>query len=237
MSAASATASLIPNASRTRSSFRPPTSLAPCTWGMPSTIRCKTFSFAGSEHAEDFNAGDGFPDPDHAGIATPPVIERLIYAQEKKTRRDLGREELGNRPLWQWKDKYKARILGQIARELCSCVQAGNEPALRLMKAVHTRVRVTFFNWFPRRLYLPRQTAGQLGCPFADLSRRRRNLRGEHQERLLDLQIPRQRRVASVSERRDPRTGVYPLLHHGFPRRCSATRPSAFIRATNALSI
>ena len=32
------------------------------------------------------------PGTDHAGIATQAVVERLIYAQEKKTRRDLGRE-------------------------------------------------------------------------------------------------------------------------------------------------
>ena len=42
------------------------------------------------------------PGTDHAGIATQAVVERLIYAQEKKTRRDLGREELVKR-IWAWK--------------------------------------------------------------------------------------------------------------------------------------
>src|SRR3954447_24902345 len=43
------------------------------------------------------------PGTDHAGIATQAVVERLIFAQEKKTRRDLGREELVRR-IWEWKD-------------------------------------------------------------------------------------------------------------------------------------
>ena len=51
------------------------------------------------------------PGTDHAGIATQAVVERLIFQQEKKTRRDIGREELVKR-IWQWKDKYEARILG-----------------------------------------------------------------------------------------------------------------------------
>ncbi|MGH2626738.1 MAG: class I tRNA ligase family protein, partial [Anaerolineales bacterium] len=37
------------------------------------------------------------PGTDHAGIATQAVVERLIYQQEKKTRHDLGREELVKR--------------------------------------------------------------------------------------------------------------------------------------------
>ena len=53
------------------------------------------------------------PGTDHAGIATQAVVERLICQQEKKTRHDLGREELVKR-IWQWKDKYESRILGQL---------------------------------------------------------------------------------------------------------------------------
>ena len=41
------------------------------------------------------------PGTDHAGIATQAVVERLIFAQEKKTRRDLGRDELVKR-IWAW---------------------------------------------------------------------------------------------------------------------------------------
>src|SRR5262249_2335704 len=42
------------------------------------------------------------PGTDHAGIATQAVVERLILQQEKKTRHDLGREELVKR-IWEWK--------------------------------------------------------------------------------------------------------------------------------------
>ena len=34
------------------------------------------------------------PGTDHAGIATQAVVERLVMQQEKKTRHDLGRDEL-----------------------------------------------------------------------------------------------------------------------------------------------
>src|SRR5262245_26504630 len=54
------------------------------------------------------------PGTDHAGIATQATVEKLIYQQEKKNRHDLGREELVKR-IWQWKDKYEARILGQLS--------------------------------------------------------------------------------------------------------------------------
>jgi valyl-tRNA synthetase len=85
------------------------------------------------------------PGTDHAGIATQAVVERLIYAQEKKTRRDLGREELVRR-IWQWKDQYEARILGQLQQLGASC----DWPRTRftLDEAYSRAVRVTFFNWF-----------------------------------------------------------------------------------------
>ena len=60
------------------------------------------------------------PGTDHAGIATQAVVERLIFAQEKKTRHDLGREALVRR-IWDWKDKYEARILGQLRQLGASC--------------------------------------------------------------------------------------------------------------------
>ena len=51
------------------------------------------------------------PGTDHAGIATQAVVERRLFEEEKKTRHDLGREGLVKR-IWDWKDKYEARILG-----------------------------------------------------------------------------------------------------------------------------
>ncbi len=63
---------------------------------------------------QGFNA-EWMPGTDHAGIATQAVVERRIMAEEKKTRHELGREELVKR-IWQWKDQYEARILNQLRR-------------------------------------------------------------------------------------------------------------------------
>src|SRR5436190_16624854 len=60
------------------------------------------------------------PGADHAGIATQAVVERRLFEEEKKTRHDLGREGLVQR-IWDWKDKYQARILGQLRQLGCSC--------------------------------------------------------------------------------------------------------------------
>jgi valyl-tRNA synthetase len=60
------------------------------------------------------------PGTDHAGIATQAVVERRLFEEEKKTRHDLGREGLVKR-IWDWKDKYEARILGQLRQLGCSC--------------------------------------------------------------------------------------------------------------------
>ena len=58
------------------------------------------------------------PGTDHAGIATQAVVEQPLFEEEKKTRHDLGREELVER-IWQWKDQYEARILGQLKQMGC----------------------------------------------------------------------------------------------------------------------
>src|SRR3954467_832474 len=60
------------------------------------------------------------PGTDHAGIATQAVVERRLFEEEKLTRHDLGREGLVKR-IWEWKDKYEARILGQLRQLGCSC--------------------------------------------------------------------------------------------------------------------
>ena len=69
-----------------------------------------------------------------------------MLEEEKKTRHDLGREELVER-IWEWKDKYEARILGQLKQLGCSLRLAAD--------AVHARRRCvpgpcgeTFFNMF-----------------------------------------------------------------------------------------
>jgi valyl-tRNA synthetase len=60
------------------------------------------------------------PGTDHAGIATQAVVERRLFEEQKITRHDLGREGLVQR-IWDWKDKYEARILGQLRQLGCSC--------------------------------------------------------------------------------------------------------------------
>jgi valyl-tRNA synthetase len=85
------------------------------------------------------------PGTDHAGIATQAVVERLIFQQEKKTRHDLGREELVKR-IWEWKDKYEARILGQLREIGASC--DWQRTRFTLDEQCARAVRETFFRMF-----------------------------------------------------------------------------------------
>ncbi len=85
------------------------------------------------------------PGTDHAGIATQAVVERRLLEEEKKTRHDLGREELVER-IWAWKDQYESRILGQLRQMGCSCDW---ERTRFTLDAVCARaVRETFFQLF-----------------------------------------------------------------------------------------
>jgi valyl-tRNA synthetase len=60
------------------------------------------------------------PGTDHAGIATQTVVERQLRKEEKKTRHEIGREELLRR-IWAWKDKHGDIILQQLRKLGCSC--------------------------------------------------------------------------------------------------------------------
>ena len=85
------------------------------------------------------------PGTDHAGIATQAVVERRLRDEEKKTRHDLGREELVRR-IWQWKDQYEKRILGQLKELGCSCDWQRTRFTLDAVCA--RAVRTTFFHMF-----------------------------------------------------------------------------------------
>src|SRR6516165_8907840 len=85
------------------------------------------------------------PGTDHAGIATQAMVERRLFEEEKKTRHDLGREELVRR-IWQWKDQYEARILRQLRELGCSCDWARTR--FTLDEVCVRAVRQTFFNFF-----------------------------------------------------------------------------------------
>ena len=66
-------------------------------------------------------------------------------AEEKKTRHDLGREELVER-IWDWKNEYEARILGQLKQLGCSC--DWQRTRFTLDDALRRAVRHTFFSFF-----------------------------------------------------------------------------------------
>ena len=89
------------------------------------------------------------PGTDHAGIATQAVVERRLKEQENKTRHDLGREALVDR-IWQWKQQYEARILGQLKRMGCSC--DWDRTRFTLDQRCAAAVRATFYDLFQKRL-------------------------------------------------------------------------------------
>ena len=85
------------------------------------------------------------PGTDHAGIATQAVVEKRLLQEEKKTRRDLGREALVER-IWAWKDEYEKRILSQLRLMGCSCDWERTRFTLDAVCA--KAVRETFFRLF-----------------------------------------------------------------------------------------
>ena len=60
------------------------------------------------------------PGTDHAGIATQAVVEKKLFEEEGKKRKELGREAFLER-VWDWKEEYGSRILEQIRRLGASC--------------------------------------------------------------------------------------------------------------------
>lgn len=60
------------------------------------------------------------PGTDHAGIATQIKVEEKLREQDGTSRHDLGREEFVNQ-VWNWKEEYHARILGQLQQLGISC--------------------------------------------------------------------------------------------------------------------
>lgn len=89
------------------------------------------------------------PGTDHAGIATQAVVERRLREQENLNRHDIGREALVQR-IWDWKDQYEKRILGQLKRMGCSCDWRRVRFTLDPMCAA--AVRATFFDLFQKDL-------------------------------------------------------------------------------------
>ncbi|WP_207395513.1 valine--tRNA ligase [Bremerella alba] len=88
------------------------------------------------------------PGTDHAGIATQAVVERRIFESEKKSRHDLGRDELVKR-IWDWKDQYETRILGQLKRMGSSC--DWERTRFTLDDTCARAVRRTFYDLFAKQ--------------------------------------------------------------------------------------
>ncbi len=85
------------------------------------------------------------PGTDHAGIATQAVVERRLLQEEGVSRHKLGREGLVDR-IWQWKNDYEARILGQLKQMGCSC--DWQRTRFTLDPVCARAVRHTFFRMF-----------------------------------------------------------------------------------------
>src|SRR5215467_11212858 len=60
------------------------------------------------------------PGTDHAGIATEGIVAKKIWKEEKKSKRDLGREEFLKR-VWEWKEKHGGIIISQLKKLGCFC--------------------------------------------------------------------------------------------------------------------
>ncbi|MBC8351479.1 MAG: valine--tRNA ligase [Planctomycetes bacterium] len=89
------------------------------------------------------------PGMDHAGIATQAVVERRLKEEEGLTRHDLGRENLVER-IWQWKEEYGERILGQLKQMGCSC--DWRRTRFTLDEVCAKAVRQTFYDLFSKGL-------------------------------------------------------------------------------------
>ncbi len=102
------------------------------------------------------------PGTDHAGIATQNVVEQHLQEQEGISRHDLGREEFVSR-VWEWKEQYRDRIVGQLnklgiscdwSRERFTldngCSQAVQEAFIRLYKKGMIYRGDYMVNWCPR---------------------------------------------------------------------------------------
>ena len=89
------------------------------------------------------------PGTDHAGIATQAVVERRLLEEEKLSRHDLGREKLVER-IWQWKEQYETRILGQLRELGASC--DWDRTRFTLDERCAAAVREAFFRLFEKGL-------------------------------------------------------------------------------------
>jgi valyl-tRNA synthetase len=91
------------------------------------------------------------PGTDHAGIATQAVVERRLLEEKKQTRHDLGKTTQESREklveiIWQWKEQYEKRIIGQLKQLGASC--DWQRLRFTLDEQCARAVRETFFRLF-----------------------------------------------------------------------------------------
>jgi len=89
------------------------------------------------------------PGTDHAGIATQAVVEKKLFAEEKKTRHELGREAFVQR-IWAWKEEHGNKILEQYRRLGASC--DWTRTAFTLDPALSRAVREAFVRLWEKGL-------------------------------------------------------------------------------------
>lgn len=89
------------------------------------------------------------PGTDHAGIATQAVVERKLYAEEGKTREELGREAF-LAEIWKWREEHGGKILEQFQRLGASC--DWSRTAFTLDESLSRAVRESFVRLWERGL-------------------------------------------------------------------------------------
>ncbi|GJM21678.1 MAG: valine--tRNA ligase [Planctomycetota bacterium] len=89
------------------------------------------------------------PGTDHAGIATQAVVEKKLYAEEGKTREDLGRDAFLER-IWAWKEEHGNKILEQFKHLGASC--DWSRTAFTLDPGLSHAVRVAFVKLWEQKL-------------------------------------------------------------------------------------
>jgi valyl-tRNA synthetase len=89
------------------------------------------------------------PGTDHAGIATQAVVEKKVYAEEKTTRKEMGREAFLDR-IWDWKEEHGNQILKQFRSLGCSA--DWTRTAFTMDESISHAVRVAFVDLWKREL-------------------------------------------------------------------------------------
>jgi len=103
------------------------------------------------------------PGTDHAGVATQAVVERELWEKERKTRHDLGREELLKR-IWEWKEKHGNRIIEQLKKLGCSCDWARTR--FTMDEGLSRAVRAVFVRLFREGLIYRGKRLVNWSCPL-----------------------------------------------------------------------